>query len=516
MTAMLNSFKSSIINKFFLFILFLTIIFPSIVFADGGIIYYDLFNNAYMLNETDQVAYINHDNETQKMIIAVNANSIKSAKSILWLFPLPASPEKIKIDIINKLPNFYGNLLNGHFLKNYDQLTDIMYYSQLFRFIIYAIDLTFMELNNDEKSFDSIHVFQHVEKLGLATELISAKNSDSLEAYLAQKKLTIPPRFKKLLGNYIDREYSFVASYISDPVLFNQMEHQLGIYVTFPTSKMFFPLQPTSIYGQSEIPIKIYALNYVNPETYNSIASTTKIKYCFNNDIIFGNDFNDFFFNKNFDNKLKYTIIEINSPSNRFLDDLWISSYAIKPYIFQLFVDYYYLAAIIIWLLTSCISSTLAACIAFNDTKFNDKLFFKFGVFNLLSLFGVIIMAYVLRIDIKFTDLKNAENKLPLKKIIIQTLLLSICFLILTSFSVRTIVIIFSDMGDAKLPFLLNLLINNVTAFYVLMFIFALFIFGLPSYIYYKNPRLALFITSFTIFFHSLTGLLSHAINNVF
>jgi len=102
MTAMLNFFKSSIINKFFLFILFLTIIFPSIVFADGGIIYYDLFNNAYMLNETDQVAYINHDNETQKMIIAVNANSIKSAKSILWLFPLPASPEKIKIDIINK------------------------------------------------------------------------------------------------------------------------------------------------------------------------------------------------------------------------------------------------------------------------------------------------------------------------------------------------------------------------------------------------------------------------------
>jgi len=492
------------------------IVSPSIIFADGGIVYYDLYDNAYMLNENDQVAYINHDNETQKMIIAVNAKSISSAKSILWLFPLPAPPEKIKIDIIDKLPNFNGNLLKGHFLKYYDQLTDLMYYSHLFRLIIYAIDLTFLELGNSNGSIDNINIFQHVEKLGLTTEVISAKNSDSLETYLTQKKLTIPPRFKKLLGNYIDREYSFIASYISNPVLFNQTKPQLGIYVTFPTHKMFFPLLPTSIYNQTEIPIKIYALNYVKPETYNSIASTTKIKYCFNNDIIFGNDFNDFFFNKNYDNNLKYTIIEINSPSNRFLDDLWIGSYAIKPYIFQLFVDYYYFAAIIIWLLISCISSALAACIAYNDTKFNEKLFFKFGVFNLLSLFGFIIMTYALRIDNKFTDLKYVENKLPLKKIIIQTLLLSICFLLLTSFSVRTIESVFSDMGDAKLPFLLNLLINHVTLFYIFMFIVAIIIFGLPSFLYYKNPRLALFIASFTIFFHILTGLLSYTINNVF
>jgi len=175
--------KYKLVKIFF----FLIIIFPTIALADGGMFYYDLYDNAHILNETEQISYINYDSGIQKMIIAVNAKSPDQAKSIIWLFPLPTSPEKIKIDIINKLPNFNGGLLKGHFLKYYDQLVDFLLYTQYFRFIINILNATFIELGNHGEQETNITMFQRVEKLGLTTELISAKNSDSLENYLAQK-----------------------------------------------------------------------------------------------------------------------------------------------------------------------------------------------------------------------------------------------------------------------------------------------------------------------------------------
>ena len=193
-------------SKLIKIILLLIIIFPSIALADGGMFYYDLYDNAHILNETEQISYINHDNGIQKMIIAVNAKSIDQAKSIVWLFPLPASPERIKIDIINKLPNFNGGLLKGHFLKYYDKLVDFMLYTQYFRFIIYILNTTFIELGNHGEQDSDITMFQRVEKLGLTTELISAKNSDSLEIYLTHKKLFVPPEFKKILNDYINKD----------------------------------------------------------------------------------------------------------------------------------------------------------------------------------------------------------------------------------------------------------------------------------------------------------------------
>jgi len=321
---------------------------------------------------------------------------------------------------------------------------------------------------------------------------------------------------KKILIDYINKDYSFVVSYISNLEKFKEINHQLGVYVTFPTPQIFFPLKPTSIYGNEIIPITIYVNNYVKPEIFELISWNTKTSYNFNNEIKFDEELNDFFFNKNINNKLRYTKINIISPSNHLADDLWINQSGPKPYIFQFLIDYYYICAIFIWLIISCISSLLAADIAFNDTQFNKKLFFKFGAFNLLSLLGMIIMSYVLRIDIKYTDLKPVEKKFPLKKFIIQTLLLSICFLFLTHHAVQTVEIIFRDMGDAKLPFLLNLLLNKAPVFYFIMFMVANIFFGTISFLFCKNARLASFLTAFTIVFHFLTGLLSYTINNVY
>jgi len=513
---MLNSFKSSMIKKIFIFILFLTIISPSIVFADGGMFFYDLYDEANILTETDQLSYINFDNGIQKMIIAVNAQSIKQAKSIIWLFPLPASPEKIKIDIINKLPSFNGGLLKGHFLKYYDQLVNFLLYTQFFRFIITILESNIIELSNTNESENNILLTQRIEKLGLTTELISAKNSDSLENYLKNKKISVPQEFKKILNDYINNDYSFVISYVSNLEKFSKIDHQLGIYVTFPTNKIFFPLKPTSIYGNLKIPIKIFALNYVEPEILNNKVFNIKTKYNFNNNIQFGEEFNDFFFNKNINNNLRYTSIEIASAANRLTDDLWIISSGPKPYIFQYMIDYYYISAFLIWVILSCISSSLAAFLAFGDLQINKKMFFIFGAFNLLSLLAIIIMSFILRVDIKYTNLKPINNNFSLKNFIILSILLSICFIYLTFHGVQSFEIIFRDMGDAKLPFLANLMVKDRTLFYVLIYAVSSTFLTALSFSLCKNTRLTVFFTAFTIFFHFLTGMLSYAINNVF
>jgi len=512
---MIKTFKTSIIISASIYILLLVIFIPSLALADGGMFFYDLYDEAHILNETDQISYINYANGIQKMIIAANAKSIKQAKSIIWLFPLPSSPENIKIDIINKLPNFNGGLLKGHFLKYYNELVDFLLYTQYFRFIIYYLNKSFIELGNHGYNDNNITMFQRVEKLGLTAEIISAKNSDSLENYLTHKKLAIPKEFKTILNYYINKDYSFVISYISNLEKFSTIDHQLGIYVTFPTNKMFFPLKPTSIYGNTIIPIKIFALNYVEPEL-GKLSIDIKSRYHFNNNIEFGDEFNDFFFNKNINNKLRYTMIEIRSHADRFINDLWINPSGPKPYIFQFLIDYYYLSCLLIWLLLSCISSLLAADIAFNDTQFNKKMFFTFGTFNLLSLLAMIVMAFKLRIDIKYTNIKPIEKNFPFKKFIITTLLLSFCFLFLTHQAVQSFETIFRDMGDAKLPFFINLMLNKVAIFYFIISIVLLQFWGIITFLFCKNPRLASYITTFTIIFHFLIGLLSYTINNVY
>jgi len=53
----------------------------------------------------------------------------------------------------------------------------------------------------------------------------------------------------------------------------------LGVSITFPTDKIYFPLKPTSVYGSQKVPIVIYVMGHVTPDIYPEIEKDTQVNY---------------------------------------------------------------------------------------------------------------------------------------------------------------------------------------------------------------------------------------------
>lgn len=128
---------------------------------------------------------------------------------------------------------------------------------------------------------EKIIIHEHIEKMGLATELVTAKDENTFYNYLEEKGLDLPPDSKLILNKYIGEEYTFVVSWIFDVEEFKKesatedVYDRYGIYdstsslstvgvsIKFPTEKIFFPLKPTSIYGSQKVPILIYVMDHI-------------------------------------------------------------------------------------------------------------------------------------------------------------------------------------------------------------------------------------------------------------
>ncbi len=89
-------------------------------------------------------------------------------------------------------------------------------------------------------------VYEHLEKEGITSEIITAKTAVGLYDYLKNKKLKIGSGSIPVLDNYIGKEYSFVASWISSPEKAISTQNR-GVFVTFPKKDIYYPMLPTSV-----------------------------------------------------------------------------------------------------------------------------------------------------------------------------------------------------------------------------------------------------------------------------
>lgn len=167
---------------------------------------------------------------------------------------------------------------------------------------------------------------------------------------------------------------------------------QLGIFITFPTDKIYYPLLPTSIYGSTKIPITIYILDYVEPETYKDISSYVKSSY-YTSSYTSTSGLESFFGNIETQN-LKYTKIEIlDAPSKYFTDDLWFRKGApihigIASFIAYMFSKYPLILGILFLLLISALVGAIAGLLVFKNWK-------RYALIGLANIFSVIAVAIV-------------------------------------------------------------------------------------------------------------------------
>jgi len=488
------TFLATKLSTFYIFVILLLFIFiqillPIPVYADGMVVYRpDPYSNRWdYSSENSQQAFINYENGLEKLIISVSINTSNHA-GMVWLFPVPSEPNRIVIDIITDLPRFSGEEISGKAKTKLSDIRNLLLSSQIYT-VPYILLSSFMGVSRGyydnlrmpltsgtlpiglSKQEPDVVVYEHLEKEGMTTEVMTAKTAFGLYDYLKSKGLGIENGSIPVLDQYTGHDFSFIASWITptqivfsrqeieaqvhnhllnhydtklgkfilnfleekhpelkqqtlpflaidqDPILkeelinevvdqvqkdpsimpastppLDQTVGQRGIFVTFPTQKIYYPLAPTSVYGSKTIPTTIRIIGYVSSEVYASIKNYTKIKYYTGGGIDYTIGLDKFYTEKK--TELDYTKIDLTAPSKFLTQDLWMSPKTPLKVYYSIFVGNHpnYLKLILL-IFCSALSGLIAALAIIPDARNINKFgkYLLLGLFNCFSLIGLII-----------------------------------------------------------------------------------------------------------------------------
>ena len=464
--------------------------------ADGGVFKSQDNGFWHLFKEDKQVCFINYKDGIQKMLISIQLNDNFEEKKALWLFPIPAQPNEAKIDILKAAPIFNGHNFEIIIKTKLVECFDWLYYTQIYP--ILPIQARGDALEAAQGSFQILYTLT---KFGLTTELISAKNKQVFTEYLKTHKITFSDKFNKLLDEYIEKDYIFVISWLSNSDEFKKSKtFPIEVFITFKTPKIFFPLRLTSIYDNLKIPIIIYVVNFVTPDLFENIISKTKIEHFILFEYIPPNDLLDFFFNINKIKDFKYTKISINTTADDFNQDLWISNQETSRITLLTKLYNNTNAFIVFWvILISAISSLISSLLILHNHKPNYMFFLFLGFSNIFSILGLIIFTYSFNIN-KFLSVKLPQfnNKTNYSTVIINAFFWALAFAAIT--------ILFCSSKFIG-P------IEYIKAYFIYLSVFFIFT-TLCKTLWWLNYKLALFIASFSLIFMILTYYTDYLINS--
>lgn len=228
-------------------------------------------------------------------------------------------------------------------------------------------------------------------------------------------------QLKKDLINYIFEhpdEFKAVKN-----VSASDKTNYVGLFVAFKTDKIFFPLIPSSVYGNDRIPINIRVIgwhspeskkpiwqSFYSPESKKKILFTTYYSDAQTDDLMA--KVPDFYTGKS--STVNYTRINIDTQAKYLVDDLYINNNA--PFyviILQYFNEYPFVSAIILYLLISLISSIIIGILVFGWNKNSDLMRYGlFGLANIFTIVGVLISIILYKIPRKHDEVIVAIKQL--------------------------------------------------------------------------------------------------------
>jgi hypothetical protein len=265
------------IKKIFSLIFIILLFLPLFIFADGGTIRRLPEGTWDWVDQNSQEAFINYQNGIEKLIIGVDLQ--KEFSEAFWIIPIPGKPEDVKIDVVSSLPRFYGWEVTKKARWALDEpISALPYPIILPAFFLVSLSGARAGARKGVEGGD-VAVVAHIEKGGMIAEVLTAKTDQALYDYLSEKGLKIERGAISVFNQYIGKDYSFVVSWIPSEKPEELTGGERGIYITFPTSKIYYPLIPTSAYGEKEIPITIRILGYVKPKIYSEIKPYLETEY---------------------------------------------------------------------------------------------------------------------------------------------------------------------------------------------------------------------------------------------
>jgi hypothetical protein len=469
------------------------LVIPNLALSDGMIIRPDPYSDRWdYLNESNQQAFINYEDGLVKMILSIGMEEVSG--NAVWIFPVPAEPNKVVIDIVTKMPRLSGEEITKKAKSNLFDIKKVLPATQIYTipFIVWwGIMVTYEEpvgglsvafpLGMGRVIETDVITYEHLEKEGVTTEIITAKTAQALYQYLQNKNLKVEEGSIPVLDYYIGKEFTFVVSWISETTAVTPTLKQRGVFVTFPTQKIYYPLLLTSVYGSKVVPATIRIIGHRSPKIFKDIKNYTETKYFINGNVTIEEELKGFY--KGPIKNVKYTKVEIKAPSKFLTDDLWISPRApLKTYYSSFVAQHPFFSGIFLLILSSIITGIIAGGIVFRDLR-NKNSIFKLaliGLSNCLSIMGLLITTFIVGTKARDENIVSLLNKLKQKGYVWKRRLAVILFFAASPFlgcGILGILIIphfielISDIGDINnIPPILIISIIYIIPFLVLAF----------------------------------------------
>ncbi len=377
--------------------------------------------------EDQQVAAIHYEDGMENLLLSVTMDDSLEGGRAVWIYPVPSVPEMITIDVVKGYPALRGRdvdvdasraalSVSGWIMAWATTPVGLMYgYPGMFVLSGFGMagspgtQGATLGMGHAESGPitdpDAITVHSRVDRMGITSELVTAKNAGALHEYLRTKGMDEPETRAAPLDGYIGRDYSFVITTISNVSEFKAASedtgtHVLGSFARFPTDRIYFPLKPTSVYGSREVPILLYITGHVSPALYTSIRANTTTTYYTQPVYTPPSDLDTFFNGNQHMERLDYTKVKITTPSDTFTDDLWIENS--PPFFFAVkkgILTYPWLWGIFLFIVLSLASALIAGTLWFRKVPVPTRTLLALGFSNCLTMIGFITATRLLLKD---------------------------------------------------------------------------------------------------------------------
>ena len=327
------------------------------------------------------------------------------------MFALPAAAGSVDVDLMPAVDEFGGRTLGDVASRGIGSDLLLGFGTQLYPLAM----IPFMEAASDQGPLPmdggdyraDVDVAQHLESRGLTVEVVSTEHADALQTYLQDRGLHFEDAALSLIVEYIGLEYSFVVSWISDVYEFT-MEvprqfdpetqsyyYELGLFSTFPTDRVFYPMRLTSVYGETVVPMMLQVIGHVEPDEEGddygglrmSVRHMVEDYYYVRSDL---SVFFEGYGSGSILTDIDYTEVVITSPSEDLTADLWMVPASSTSLDIQYWLrDNTMFVAVAVIVGMSSLTGVVAGAIVFAHYRPVFWRFAALGLANLLTIVGL-------------------------------------------------------------------------------------------------------------------------------
>lgn len=358
------------------------------------------------IEQGGQSAFIVHENGMEMMLIAITLVLEGNEEGLVWIFPLPGRPEDIEVDILEIFPDWRGEYPRRELWDSIDIAKNLALATQIWPCVVGSLFFP-MAIRNSSGSF---RIERTASKYGISAELVTADTRRGLSQYLAGIGIEIEEEALSAYDYYFDKDFCFVTCRISSFVELKKHFPELErvrrasheqfptLYIEFPSEHIFYPMRPTSTYGDTYFPVEVRVAGYAkdtSPESY------VRAVYQIQKELPDGmpEKMKSSFPDKH---EIPYTRFSAQGPASTWTSDLYLEQ--CEPVFSQTLLGTYRLTRsdyfiIVLSVFSFVAASFLAGGLAGLAVFRRFYYFAFFGLFNLFTLIGLYI---AIRLSAKF------------------------------------------------------------------------------------------------------------------